>query len=235
MPTSCLFKGPPWVVHAQRVSKEHKLKMGREFVFIYCLQKVKKELTVLDQFLFFNIKKVNFLRNEVMHKFKKINFLLFLVLFLKCVFADNFTSRSIENALSSAKERGVKVQVILDKSILSNPGNAAEFFAKHHIPVWIDYHVGIAHNKEMILDEARVITGSVNFTRAAQMRNAENLLIIDDGNLAKKYLNNWQRRQDVSEVYAFVPEEKITVPPAVKHMDFFEWSRQMIKWFSAAF
>jgi len=87
----------------------------------------------------------------------------------------------------------------------------------------------------MILDEARVITGSFNFTRAAQMRNAENLLIIDDGNLAKKYLNNWQRRQDVSEVYAFVPEEKITVPPAVKHMDFFEWSRQMIKWFSAAF
>ena len=208
-----------------------------------------------------------------MTKFKKINFLLFSVLFLKCVFADSFelgsnysvcftpdenctqlildaiessvsdikiqaysfTSRSIENALSSAKERGVKVQVILDKSILSNPGNAAEFFVKHHIPVWIDYHVGIAHNKVMFLDEARVITGSFNFTRAAQMRNAENLLIIDDGNLAKKYLNNWQRRQDVSEVYSFVPDEKITVPPAVKHMDFFEWSRQMIKWFSAAF
>src|SRR3990167_2925754 len=159
-----------------------------------------------------------------MTKFKKINFLLFSVLFLKCVFADSFELGSNYSVCFTPDENCT--QLILD---------AIEFSVKHHIPVWIDYHVGIAHNKVMILDEARVITGSFNFTRAAQMRNAENLLIIDDGNLAKKYLNNWQRRQDVSEVYAFVPEEKITVPPAVKHMDFFEWSRQMIKWFSAAF
>jgi phosphatidylserine/phosphatidylglycerophosphate/cardiolipin synthase-like enzyme len=45
----------------------------------------------------------------------------------------------------------------------------------------------------MILDSAIVITGSFNFTKAAEEKNAENLLVINDPVLAQKYLQNWRQ------------------------------------------
>ena len=53
----------------------------------------------------------------------------------------------------------------------------------------------------MIVDEKIVITGSFNFTRAAETNNAENLLVIDDPELAARYLKNWQEHLDHSEKY----------------------------------
>src|SRR5437868_213552 len=47
-----------------------------------------------------------------------------------------------------------------------------------------------AHNKIMILDGRKVITGSFNFTKAAEEKNAENLLVIDDAVMARKYTTN---------------------------------------------
>ena len=45
---------------------------------------------------------------------------------------------------------------------------------------------------------ATVITGSFNFTKAAQERNAENVLIIHDRELAARYAANWRARKAVS-------------------------------------
>ena len=110
--------------------------------------------------------------------------------------AYSFTSAPIAKALVNAKHRGVDVKVILDKSqIKNNKYSSAQYFINQHIPLWIDYKPAIAHNKVMILDSNTVITGSFNFTKAAQVRNAENLLIIRDHSLAKLYLNNWQSRK----------------------------------------
>ncbi|XVN43650.1 MAG: phospholipase D-like domain-containing protein [Candidatus Rickettsia vulgarisii] len=39
---------------------------------------------------------------------------------------------------------------------------------------------GIAHNKIMIIDKSKVITGSFNFINSADKRNAENVLLIDN-------------------------------------------------------
>jgi phosphatidylserine/phosphatidylglycerophosphate/cardiolipin synthase-like enzyme len=113
--------------------------------------------------------------------------------------AYSFTSRPIGDALVTAQERGVDVKVIFDKSILNYPRNTAWYFTRHGIPVWIDNQLAIAHNKVIVIDQTRVITGSFNFTRAAENNNAENLLVIDDGSLAEKYLQNWQRRQAASQ------------------------------------
>ena len=46
-----------------------------------------------------------------------------------------------------------------------------------------------------------VITGSFNFTKAAEENNAENLLVIRDRKLAKRYIKNWQEHERHSEVY----------------------------------
>jgi phosphatidylserine/phosphatidylglycerophosphate/cardiolipin synthase-like enzyme len=108
--------------------------------------------------------------------------------------AYSFTSHPIGNALAKAQKRGVSVQIILDKVNLER-SSALRFFMRQHVPVWIDAKPVIAHNKVIIIDQAQVITGSFNFTRAAQYDNAENVLIINDTVLAKKYLANWQFRQ----------------------------------------
>ena len=46
--------------------------------------------------------------------------------------------------------------------------SAATYLGNAGIPVWVDTKVAIAHNKVMVIDGATVITGSFNFTAAAQ-------------------------------------------------------------------
>jgi phosphatidylserine/phosphatidylglycerophosphate/cardiolipin synthase-like enzyme len=115
--------------------------------------------------------------------------------------AYSFTSAPIAKALLNAHKRGVKVEVILDKSQRTQKYSSATFFFNAGIPVKIDAQHAIAHNKVMIIDGETVITGSFNFTKAAEENNAENLLVIRDKKLAERYTKNWQEHDRHSEVY----------------------------------
>jgi len=116
--------------------------------------------------------------------------------------AYTFTSAPIAKALLNAHKRGVKVEVILDKSQKTQKYSSATFLYNQGIPVKIDAKHAIAHNKVMIIDGETVITGSFNFTKAAEENNAENLLIIHDKKLAERYIKNWEEHEMHSEVYA---------------------------------
>ena len=111
--------------------------------------------------------------------------------------AYSFTSAPIAKALVDARNRGIDVKIILDKGQVTAKYSVTTFFNNHGINPSIDYKPAIAHNKIMIIDDA-VITGSFNFTKAAQEKNAENVLIIHDAGLAKKYIANWQNRMTES-------------------------------------
>lgn len=113
--------------------------------------------------------------------------------------AYSFTSAPIAQAILQAKDRGIEVKAILDKSQFSANYSASKFLLNQDIPVWKDQHVAIAHNKVIIIDKITVVTGSFNFTKSAQERNAENVLIITDSDLARKYLENWNKRMVVSD------------------------------------
>jgi len=45
----------------------------------------------------------------------------------------------------------------------------------------IDANHAISHNKVMVIDSETIITGSCNFTKAAQEKNAENVRRISGG------------------------------------------------------
>ena len=119
--------------------------------------------------------------------------------------AYGFTSSPILFALVSAKQRGVDVVVILDKSderASSGPtGSAAEFVARAGIPFFIDYRPAIAHNKVIVVDKHTVVTGSYNFTAAAEHRNTENVTMIDSSEVASRFLSNWESRRAVSRPF----------------------------------
>ena len=53
----------------------------------------------------------------------------------------------------------------------------------------------------MIIDQSTVITGSFDFTKAAEEKNAENLLIIRSKELAGIYIENWKKHLKHSERY----------------------------------
>ncbi len=111
----------------------------------------------------------------------------------------SFTSYPIASALKRAYDRGVKVRVIADKSnFKSKYFSFVPYMIKNHLPVYKDYRLNIAHNKVMIIDHKEVETGSFNFTKAAQVKNAENMLIIDNKELAQAYEQNFQKRLSVS-------------------------------------
>jgi phosphatidylserine/phosphatidylglycerophosphate/cardiolipin synthase-like enzyme len=116
--------------------------------------------------------------------------------------AYSFTSVPIAKALIEAHKRGVDVRVILDKSQRTEKYSSADFVAHAGIPCFIDARHAIAHNKVMVIDGVTVLTGSFNFTRAAEEHNAENLLVIRDKALAEKYTANWKAHLDHSEAYA---------------------------------
>ena len=109
--------------------------------------------------------------------------------------AYSFTSPPITSALVRAHKKGVEVQVILDKSQETAKYSSADLLINAGIKTLFDAAHAIAHNKVMIIDHGTVITGSFNFTNAAEERNAENLLIIRSNDLGARYVRNWQDHQ----------------------------------------
>ena len=115
----------------------------------------------------------------------------------------------ILRAIIAAKTRGLEVGVILDKSqdrreSTRSRYTAATYLTNAGVTVWIDDAPAIAHNKVVILDDRLVLTGSFNFTKAADTRNAENVVIIDSQIVASWFTRNWEGRRSVSR--RFEPE-----------------------------
>ena len=115
------------------------------------------------------------------------------------VLAYTFTSAPVAIALKAAHDRGVAVRVILDHSQRTERYSGLTYLVHAGIPAWIDAAHPIAHNKVMVIDGRTVVTGSFNFTRAAEQKNAENLLIIECPELADLYARNWELHRGHSE------------------------------------
>jgi phosphatidylserine/phosphatidylglycerophosphate/cardiolipin synthase-like enzyme len=113
--------------------------------------------------------------------------------------AYSFTHDDIARALLDAQRRGVEVKLIADRGQTEQMDRSqVPGLARAGLPVWLDGDHQSAHNKVMVIDAgtpaAVIITGSFNFTRAAQYKNAENAVFISGSDaLAEEYVRNWQR------------------------------------------
>lgn len=111
--------------------------------------------------------------------------------------AYGFTSKKIIDALIEAKNRGVEIEIILDRSNFhKKKQNVIKLLESNQIKIYQDKVAGIAHNKVMIIDNTTVITGSFNFTDNADKKNAENVIVLHDSNLAQQYYDNWKKRNN---------------------------------------
>jgi len=117
------------------------------------------------------------------------------------VLAFAFTQPKIARALVAAHARGVTVEIVADLGqTLELPQSAVPALARQGIPVWLDGNFGNAHNKVVVIDaalpRATTITGSYNFTVAAQKANAENIAIFrGNAEVARAYRSYFKRLQ----------------------------------------
>ena len=117
------------------------------------------------------------------------------------VLAYSFTSQPIAEAIIAAHRRGVRVEVVLDESQRTERAQADELRAAG-VPLWFDTKHAIMHNKVVVVDAAVVVTGSFNFSAAAESSNAENLLVLRSPDLAARYLENFRALRDAAAVAA---------------------------------
>lgn len=116
--------------------------------------------------------------------------------------AYSFTHKGIARALIDAHQRKVEVLVLADREqARRSPGSQIDELAAAGISVYFDDRYDAAHNKVMVIDadsaESVLITGSYNFTHAAETKNAENLLLFrGNAELAQAYASNWRRHRD---------------------------------------
>jgi len=103
-----------------------------------------------------------------------------------------FTNKKIADALIDAKKIGVKVQGVFDKSQNTyQKYSRYKYLKANNLDVKLDKNKFKLHSKTIIIDEKIVVTGSYNFTKKANSKNAENSIVIFNKDIAKKYTDNF--------------------------------------------
>jgi phosphatidylserine/phosphatidylglycerophosphate/cardiolipin synthase-like enzyme len=110
------------------------------------------------------------------------------------------TGSGIVEALVRAKERGVDVRLIADRTTPCERESGIEPLAAAGVPIWIDAQARIAHAKTMVIDSAVTLTGSMNWTRGAAV-NSEDLNLISSPAIAAAYAGHWRDRLAVSSPF----------------------------------
>ena len=122
------------------------------------------------------------LRKRIEKAQKSIHFMLF-----------SFTSDLIGEAIIKRYKRGVKVYGLLERSGAKSRFSEYIKMKLEGIPVKLDRNRYKMHHKVLIIDGKILITGSYNFSRAANRVNDENIVIIDSESISREYLKEFYR------------------------------------------
>lgn len=120
-----------------------------------------------------------------------------------------FTSDDLAQAIVRARKRGVAVQVVIDREFdLANERSKGKFLEAQKVPLRrvsgakakiAERDAGLMHQKFAVIDRRVVLSGSYNWTHAADSVNDENLLLFREaGPLAEEYrrafIRLWERK-----------------------------------------
>ena len=90
------------------------------------------------------------------------------------------THNKISKALVKAKERGVKVRIILDATAATNGYSKHNYLREKGIKVKVESWGGKMHMKAAVIDNKHIILGSMNWTLAGEKKNDENTILINN-------------------------------------------------------
>jgi phosphatidylserine/phosphatidylglycerophosphate/cardiolipin synthase-like enzyme len=106
------------------------------------------------------------------------------------------TDKQIAQALIDAKKRGVDVKIIVDQATMDFEYGKGKFLKNSDIEIYIyspksktrssNKRLPIMHHKFAILDD-KIWTGSFNWTKSANQRNQENVIITTNKKVYAKF------------------------------------------------
>ena len=105
----------------------------------------------------------------------------------------SYTSSAIADAMVAQAQAGLPVHGVFESQNAGGTGSAFSRVRQGGVDVLEDGNCYILHHKVIIIDARTVITGSYNFTNSAEKDNDENLVIVDDPELARTYLDEFER------------------------------------------
>ncbi|NP_001277212.1 mitochondrial cardiolipin hydrolase isoform a [Mus musculus] len=124
-----------------------------------------------------------------------------------CLFA--FSSPQLGRAVQLLHQRGVRVRVITDCDYMALNGSQIGLLRKAGIQVRHDQDLGYMHHKFAIVDKKVLITGSLNWTTQAIQNNRENVLIMEDTEYVRLFLEEFERIWEEFDPtkYSFFPQK----------------------------
>ncbi|NXT32228.1 PLD6 hydrolase, partial [Pelecanoides urinatrix] len=108
-----------------------------------------------------------------------------------CLFA--FCSPQLGRAVQLLHRRGVRVRVVTDAQYMTLRGSQIGLLRHAGIQVRHDQESGYMHHKFAIVDRRMLITGSLNWTTQAIQNNRENVLVVEDAEYVKPFLDEFER------------------------------------------
>jgi len=127
--------------------------------------------------------------------------------------AYSISEHRITKALIDAKTRGVEVRLIIDPSQKTAAYSTAARASAAGVPTSIDKAHALMHNKVAIIDQAVVITGSMNFTASGDRQNAENTIILRNTPAAAIYEADFAKHLNHSIPFTRPPAIPSPKPP----------------------
>jgi len=108
--------------------------------------------------------------------------------------AFSFTADEVGGVLRTQADNGLVVSGVMEEQqVKSNIGTEFDPLKQAKVDVRIDGNEGQMHHKVMIIDRSIVVMGSYNFTNSAESRNDENLLVIHNEDIAKLFMEEFDR------------------------------------------
>jgi phosphatidylserine/phosphatidylglycerophosphate/cardiolipin synthase-like enzyme len=107
--------------------------------------------------------------------------------------AFSFTHDGIGQAMFDKVNIGVEVQGVFEKSQSSNDHSEYNRMKKAGLRVYQDGNPRNMHHKVIVIDSEIVVCGSFNFSKSADESNDENLLIIYNPAVAKRFEQEFQK------------------------------------------
>ena len=103
-----------------------------------------------------------------------------------------FTLEPVAGALLERHRAGIDIRGVMERG-QNSPWNCYPIFEDTGIDIRWDQNLFYLHHKFFVIDEKIVITGSFNPTKHAREANDENMLIIHNSSVARKYLKEFDR------------------------------------------
>ena len=103
----------------------------------------------------------------------------------------SLTHTGISQAIIDAKNRGVQVRMVVDRSQSKGKSSQVEALVSAGIDLKIGNFKGIMHDKYTIVDGAQMETGSFNYSENATENNGENQLYLNNADVIQRYEQNF--------------------------------------------